>query len=56
MSNKKCTKCIFGDKCYCLDDCKYYTPLQDLDDEIDQYIEIGRSEFYEAWEQYIAEW
>lgn len=56
-TEKKCSNCYFGDKCWCLDFCDDYYPIDDLtDEEIDEMIEAGRREFLGEWKQYIEEY
>lgn len=51
---RKCSNCIFGDKCSVSEcSCEFYSPIVE-DDTIDEIIEAGRHEFVEDWVQYVA--
>ena len=53
MSN--CTCCLFFENCTTFyKDCDAYSPIQE--DDIDEFVESRRQEFYDAWFEYISEY
>lgn len=52
--DKKCKDCFFCDRCYADEACEDYTPLND-DMNIDEMIELRRTDFHKEWFQYIEE-
>lgn len=56
MYKKDCKACLFEDKCRSETDCKYYSPLDDYDDDLlEEYIDDMRAEYYTAWMEYVSE-
>ena len=58
---RECKKCMWYDQCGsddCADECEDYTYLEENDndnDGIETFIENGRIEFHEEFEEYISE-
>jgi len=50
----KCVSCLFDDRYDCEVYCEWYLPLYDIDD-VDNFIEDKRAEFYIEWFEYIDE-
>ena len=56
MYKKDCRTCLFGDKCRAETDCKYFSLLDDYDnDPPDEYIDDMRAEYYMAWMKYVSD-
>lgn len=55
--SKKCTTCLFGDRCSPGKGCEYYSPTDDeMDDaELERYIENERLEYLRDWWRYIED-
>lgn len=53
--NKQCSNCYFGNKCRSLYICEDYSPINP-DEDTEEIIERGRTEFMEEWFQYIDEY
>lgn len=55
MSSKKCSTCIFGDKCRSTRVCEDYYPITERaeDECIDEMLEADYREFCNEWQEYI---
>ena len=53
----KCGNCIFGHLCRCSQECEYYTPLNNFEDDkyINEIVEDSRVEYYSAYIDYVSE-
>lgn len=51
-----CQACLFKDGCPSFSNwgCQNYTP-EDEDEDLDQYIEDRRMEYYDEWNAYMSE-
>lgn len=55
MSKKTCQNCLYFDQCPYTRPCKYYSPIDEEEDAIDELIELGRARFNREWAAYLAE-
>ena len=56
MYKKDCRACLFGDKCRSETDCKYFSLLDDYDNDAPyEYIDDMRAEYYMAWMKYVSD-
>lgn len=53
INNKNCSSCIFSDKCSSNDICEHFAPVDDIDADIDLYIEKERRIFRKEWMEYV---
>ena len=56
MINRACSKCCFGDKCRCEGGCDDYYPANDDSYATPEMIDAERTEYYNAWIQYVSEY
>lgn len=56
--SKKCGMCLWRDDCEFETPCDYYSDERDdlTDEQIAQYIEERRQEFYREWTRYISQY
>lgn len=57
MPEKKCSRCLFYDRCHHDDVCDDFSPWtdEDMDSFLEEEMLERRQEFYEQWDEYVSD-